>query len=75
MHINHMIFTFEKTYDKNQPTIDLLFPLTKLNQANQPPSHGKVTLHCSILSSLQWSITNCLKDFITCNPQALKPRA
>jgi hypothetical protein len=65
----------ENPYEKNHPTIDLLFPLAKLGQADQPPGPGQVSLHHSTLDTLQWSITNLLKDFITCNPQALKPWA
>jgi len=67
-----MRFILEKSYEKKQPTIDLLFPLTKLGQVAQPPDPNQVCLHHSTFNALQWGITRILKDFITCNPQDLK---
>jgi hypothetical protein len=60
-------------YWKNQPTIDLLFPLTKPDQANQNPSPDQVILHQLTLRIIKWSITSLLKDFITCNPRVVEP--
>jgi hypothetical protein len=51
----------ENPYGKNQPIIDILFPLTKPDQVNQPPSPDQVSLHLSTLDTLQWSILIVLK--------------
>jgi len=59
-HINHMRFILENPYGKNQPKIDLLFPLAKPDQANQYPSPSHVRFHFSTLDTLQWSITSLL---------------
>jgi hypothetical protein len=47
--------------------------LTKRSKAIQPIGPNQVILHCSCPDTLQCSITILLKDFITCNPWALKP--
>jgi hypothetical protein len=64
----------EKPYEKNHPIIDLLLPLPKLSHASEPPRLGQVSFHRSTLDTLQWSNTSLLKDFITCDPWALKPQ-
>jgi hypothetical protein len=58
---SHDIYS-RKLLRKNQPIIDLLFPLTKLSQANQPTGLGKVSLRHSTLGTSQ---------FITHNPWAM----
>jgi len=49
----HTRFILENPYGKNHPTIDLLFPLTKPDQSDQPTHPNQVTLHCSTLDTLQ----------------------